>query len=47
MKEYKVIWDIEAKKSLKTIVEYIKMDSPSAAQKVKVVLLRIAGSLQT
>ena len=45
MKKYKVIWDTFAKASLKSIVEYIKEDSPSAAQKVKSELLKLAKSL--
>jgi plasmid stabilization system protein ParE len=45
MRKYKVIWDTYAKESLKSIVEYIKEDSPSAAQKVKNEFLRIARSL--
>lgn len=46
MKKYEVIWDTEAKASLKSIVEYIREDSPSAAQKIKGTLLRIAASLK-
>lgn len=46
MKKYKVIWDTYAKASLKSIVEYIKEGSPSAAQKVKKELLKIANSLK-
>ncbi len=46
MRKYKVSWDTYAKASLKSIVEYIKEDSPSAAQKVKNELLKIAGSLK-
>ncbi|MDH5367260.1 MAG: type II toxin-antitoxin system RelE/ParE family toxin [Cyclobacteriaceae bacterium] len=42
MNKYKVIWDTYAKASLKSIVEYIKEDSPLAAQKVKNELLRIS-----
>ncbi len=45
MRKYKVIWDTYAKVSLKFIIQYIKEDSPSSAQKVKIELLRIAKSL--
>lgn len=45
MKKYKVIWDTYAKESLKSITEYIKEGSPSAAKKVKNELLRTARSL--
>lgn len=31
MKHYRVVWDINAKESLKEIVLYIKEESPSAA----------------
>ena len=46
MKEYRIIWDNCAKESLKSIIEYIKEDSPSAAQKVKIELLKLAKSLR-
>jgi len=43
---YNVLWDNEAKASLKSIINYIKHDSPAAAQKVKQALLRLAASLE-
>jgi plasmid stabilization system protein ParE len=43
---YRVLWDNEAKASLKAIVAYIRQDSPEAAQKVKQALLRLAASLK-
>jgi plasmid stabilization system protein ParE len=43
---YRVLWDNEAKASLKAIVAYIRKDSPAAAQKVKQALLRLAASLK-
>jgi plasmid stabilization system protein ParE len=43
--KYKVTWDTQAKESLKYIVQQIKVDSPSAAQKVKTELLKLAQSL--
>ncbi|MFY0602266.1 MAG: type II toxin-antitoxin system RelE/ParE family toxin [Cyclobacteriaceae bacterium] len=45
MKKYKVTWDSYAKESLKSIVQHIKDDSPPAAQKVKIELLKLAQSL--
>jgi plasmid stabilization system protein ParE len=41
-----VLWDNEAKASLKSIVAYLKQDSPVAAQKVKQALVQLAASLQ-
>jgi plasmid stabilization system protein ParE len=46
MKEYRVIWDSYAKASLKSIIDYIKEDSPTAAQRVKIELLKLAKSLR-
>jgi plasmid stabilization system protein ParE len=43
---YRVLWDNEAKASLKAIVAYIRQDSPAAAQKVKQALLRLAANLK-
>ncbi len=45
MQKYKVIWDDFAKDSLKSIVAYIKEDSPTAARNVKRELLNTAKSL--
>ncbi len=45
-KTYRVLWDNEAKASLKSIVAYLKQDSPVAAQKVKQALVQLAASLQ-
>lgn len=46
MKAYRVIWDSYAKASLKSIIDYINEESPSAAQKVKIELLKLAKSLK-
>lgn len=43
---YQVLWDNEAKASLKAIISYISQDSPAAAKKVKQALLRLAASLE-
>lgn len=43
---YRVLWDNEAKAALKSIIAYIKQDSPAAAQKVKQALLQLAASLE-
>ncbi|MFH1321241.1 MAG: type II toxin-antitoxin system RelE/ParE family toxin [Bacteroidota bacterium] len=45
MKTYQVIISNKARESLKTIVDYIKEDSPSAAEKVKKTLIKEAKSL--
>lgn len=42
---YKVIWDDEAKMSLKEIISYIRKQSPNAADKVKQGIIRLASSL--
>ncbi len=44
-KIYKVIIPPSAKESLKEIVDYIKLDSPSAAKSVRIKLLELAKSL--
>lgn len=38
-KKLKVVWDLEAKESLKSIYEYIKEESPQGAKKVKNTIL--------
>jgi len=42
---YKIVWDIQAKESLKAIYLYIKEASPNAAQKVKKEILSLTASL--
>jgi len=44
-KRLPVRWDIEATESLRDIYEYIKVDSPSGAHKVRKTLLSLAKSL--
>lgn len=46
MKVYQVVWDSKAKESLKAIVLFIREESPSAAKKVRVELLKLAASLR-
>jgi plasmid stabilization system protein ParE len=46
MKSYRVIWDTVAKESLRAIIKYIHEESPSAAKKVRVELLKLAASLK-
>ena len=46
IKTYRVIISNRAKESLKTIVDYIKKDSPSAAEKVRKALIKEAKSLK-
>lgn len=41
-KNYKVVIPSSAKESLREIVEYIKLDSPSAAKNVRTKLLDLA-----
>jgi plasmid stabilization system protein ParE len=43
---YKVIWDHEAKYSLKEIIEYVRKFSPKSADKVKLALIELVGSLK-
>jgi plasmid stabilization system protein ParE len=44
-KRYRVIWDTRAKESLKSIILYIKEESPAAARKVRSELLKLTASL--
>ena len=44
-KRLPVIWDREARQSLKEIYNYIKKDSPPNARSVRKELLKLAGSL--
>ena len=46
MKTYRVIWDRRAKESLKAIILFIKEESPAAARKVMVELLKLTTSLK-
>lgn len=46
MKLYRVIWDSRAKESLKDITLYIKAESPTAARKVRIELLKLTASLK-
>jgi plasmid stabilization system protein ParE len=46
MKLYRVIWDSRAKESLKAITLFIKEESPAAAQKVRIELLKLTASLK-
>ena len=45
VKRIKIVWDIQAKNSLKHIHDFIKKDSVQNAKKVKKKLLEIAGNL--
>ena len=45
MKTYLVIWDLEARNSLKEIYLYIQKESPSAAKKVRNEILKITKKL--
>ncbi len=44
-KIYKVVIPASAKESLREIIQYIKLDSPSAAKNVRLKLLELAKSL--
>ena len=44
-KSFPIRWDEEALKDLKTIYKYIKKQSPSGAEKVKIELIRLVGTL--
>jgi plasmid stabilization system protein ParE len=46
MKSYRVIWDSRAKESLKAITLFIKEESPTAAEKVRIELLKLTASLK-
>ena len=46
MKAYRVIWDSRAKESLKAITLFIKEESPAAARKVRIELLKLTASLK-
>jgi plasmid stabilization system protein ParE len=46
MKSYRVIWDDDAKRSLREIFDYIKRGSPTAAKHVRKTLLKIVEGLQ-
>jgi len=46
-KKYRVIIPKSAKESLRDIIEYVKLDSPTAARKIRQRLIDIASSLDT
>jgi toxin ParE1/3/4 len=45
MNNLKIKWSVFAKKSLDTIVDYIKQDSPENAKMVKRTLINLVGTL--
>lgn len=46
MKSYRVVWDTRAKESLRDITLFIKEESPGAARKVRMELLKLTASLK-
>jgi plasmid stabilization system protein ParE len=46
MKSYRVVWDDDAKKSLREISDFIKKNSPTAARHVRKTLLKLGNGLQ-